>query len=189
MYGVSGSNEKPVVNAKAKVMFDTKDGSMDCDLDAILCNLDHIKAKDRHGDEFRVTAVLGCDFLKEYKAKISEFQGEFVVDKYIIVEKEEFSKYKEIKPELKIMEMSKKEIIMSHMMNNKEIENFNNVIDNIIDSDDNDSTNEYSMEKNDYYKNECKNLKLQLMNIDSERLSFKKKNSELDFIIMYIIEW
>ena len=89
---------------------------------------------------------------------------------------------KEIKPELKIMEMSKKEIIMSHMMNNKEIENFNNVIDNIIDSDDNDSTNEYSMEKNDYYKNECKNLKLQLMNIDSERLSFKKKNSELEKI-------
>ena len=71
MYGVSGSNEKPVVNAKAKVMIDTKDGNMDCDLDAILCNLDHIKAKDRHGDEFRVTAVLGCDFLKEYKAKIN----------------------------------------------------------------------------------------------------------------------
>ena len=86
--------------------------------------------------------------------------------------------YKEIKPELKVMEISKKEIILSHMMNNKKIENFNNEIDNIIDSDDNDSTNEISMERDDYYKNECKNLKLQIMKIDSERLSFKKKYLE-----------
>jgi serine/threonine protein kinase len=86
--------------------------------------------------------------------------------------------YKEIKPELKVMEISKKEIILSHMMNNKKIENFNNEIDNIIDSDDNDSTNEFSMERDDYYKNECKNLKLQIMKIDSERLSFKKKYLE-----------
>ena len=90
--------------------------------------------------------------------------------------------YKEIKPELKVMEISKKEIILSHMMNNKKIDNFNNEIDNIIDSDDNDSTNEISMERDDYYKNECKNLKLQIMKIDSERLSFKKKYLEIENI-------
>ena len=90
--------------------------------------------------------------------------------------------YKEIKPELKVMEISKKEIILSHMMNNKKIDNFNNEIDNISDSDDNDSTNEISIERDDYYKNECKNLKLQIMKIDSERLSFKKKYLEIENI-------
>lgn len=72
MHGVSGSNEKPIVKATAKVEFETKEGGIIYDIEAILCDLTHIKARGKYDEDvYPVTAVLGCDFLRENKAKIN----------------------------------------------------------------------------------------------------------------------